>query len=102
MIRRAVDQETSVAANRRWWDDEAAAYQAEHGAFSATPTSSTARRWREADLHLLGPVWVVALGSAAAPLRVALAGPGGARVVATDLSRGMLLGRLGENPDGPV
>ena len=38
--RRAV----SRRANRRWWDADAADYQAEHGRSSATPTSSGARR----------------------------------------------------------
>ena len=101
--RRAVDQETSVAANRRWWDDEAAAYQAEHGAFLGDADLVYGPEgWREADLHLLGPVrGAVALeigcGAAQGSRWLARAG---ARVVATDLSRGMLLTgqAIGENP----
>jgi SAM-dependent methyltransferase len=57
VARRPVAQETSVRANRAWWDGEAAAYQQEHGGFLGDdsfvwcPEGLT-----EADAGLLGPV----------------------------------------------
>jgi SAM-dependent methyltransferase len=57
VARQQVEPAASVRANRAWWDGEAAAYQAEHGAFLGDasflwcPEGLT-----EADAGLLGPV----------------------------------------------
>ncbi len=95
MTRRSVaaDQATTSAADRAWWDAEAAAYYAEHGDF----LGDTDLVWgpeghREDDLGLLGPLAgarVLEIGAGAAQgSRYAAAQ--GAQVVATDLSGGML------------
>jgi SAM-dependent methyltransferase len=93
VARRPAGTEESSRANRRWWDAAAPAYLAEHGAdlgdvdFLWCPEGL-----READAHLLGEVAgrrVLEIGCGSAPcarwLRRA-----GARVVALDLSAGML------------
>ena len=91
--RRAADHEETVRANRSWWDGEAVGYYAEHGAFLGDadfvwgPEGVT-----EAELHLLGDVRgrrVLEIGCGAAQCSRYLAGLG-ARVVASDLSAGML------------
>ena len=51
------DQRTSAAANRRWWDADADAYHAEHGAFLGDADLVWCpENLREADAHLLGDV----------------------------------------------
>lgn len=93
VARRAVDQETSVRANRRWWDEEASAYYLEHGDFLGDAELVWGPEgWTEAQLGVLGDVTglrVLEIGAGAAQgsryLRAC-----GAEVAATDLSRGML------------
>ncbi|MDO5629067.1 MAG: class I SAM-dependent methyltransferase [Mobilicoccus sp.] len=89
----APDGAASRAANRRWWDSEAADYYTEHGAFLGDadlvwgPEGVT-----EDDLGLLGDLDgrdVLEFGAGAAQGARYAAGRG-ARVVATDLSRRML------------
>jgi SAM-dependent methyltransferase len=83
----------SVRANRRWWDSDADAYQAEHGAFLGDRDF----RWcpeglRESDAHFLGPVRgrrVLEVGCGAAQCARWLAAEG-AYPVAFDLSAGQL------------
>ena len=95
--RRAVDPAETVAAQRRWWDAEAAGYRAEHGAFLGDARPGSDLVWgpeglREADAGLLGDVRgrrVLEVGAGAAQCSRWLAGRG-ARVVACDLSAGML------------
>ncbi|MDG4826965.1 class I SAM-dependent methyltransferase [Asanoa sp. WMMD1127] len=91
--RRAVTDAEARRASRGWWDKDADAYQAEHGAF----LGEVDFRWcpeglREADAHLLGPVAgrrIIEVGAGAAAAARWLAAQG-AEVVATDLSAGML------------
>jgi len=101
-----VDQRAAVSANRRWWDDEADVYQAEHGAFLAGTAESEPDLgaadfvWcpeglREADMQLLGPTAslagrvVLEIGCGAAQCGRWLSRLG-ASVVAIDLSAGQL------------
>jgi len=83
----------TTPANRRWWDDEAAAYLAEHGAFLGVDDFVWCPEGlREDDAGLLGDVAgldVLEVGAGAAQCSRWLAGRG-ARVVALDLSMGML------------
>lgn len=93
VTRRAVSDDESRRASRRWWDADADAYQAEHGEF----LGEVDFRWcpeglREADAGLLGPVRgrrVLELGCGAAAAGRWLVTQG-ARAVALDLSAGML------------
>jgi SAM-dependent methyltransferase len=90
----AVDEasDETVRANRRWWDSEAAAYQAEHGAFLDGFVWGP-EGLREDDAGLLGDVdgrRVLEVGCGAAQCGRWLAGRG-ASVVATDLSAAQLL-----------
>src|SRR5581483_4837061 len=81
------------AANRQWWDADADAYQAEHGEFLGDADFVWCPEGlREADAHLLGDVAgaaVLEVGAGAAAAARWLATQG-ARVVALDLSAGML------------
>ncbi|HYN92266.1 MAG TPA: methyltransferase domain-containing protein, partial [Pilimelia sp.] len=83
----------SARANRRWWDGEAPAYQAEHGEFLGDADLLWCPEGlREADARLLGDVAgrrVLELGCGAAAAARWLAAAG-ARVAAMDLSAGML------------
>ena len=87
------DQAASAAANRRWWDADADAYQAEHGDFLGDADLVWCpENLREAEAHLLGDV-----ARPAGPrggLRVgavrALPGRAGRRRGRLDLSAGML------------
>lgn len=91
-----VDQRQSRAANLRWWDADADTYHAAHGAqlgdadFLWCPEDL-----REDDAHLLGPPGdlagrlILEVGCGSAPCSRWLAARG-ARVVAFDLSAGML------------
>ena len=91
--RRETDAESTVRANRRWWDGDADAYHAEHGAFLGDADFVWCpERLREADAHLLGDVAgrdVLEIGCGAAMCSRWLATQG-AHVVASDLSAGML------------
>ena len=98
--RREVSAADTVAAQRRWWDAEAAQYRAEHGSFLGDPRRGDAGAglvWgpdglREEDAGLLGEVAgrrVLEFGAGAAQCSRWLAGRG-AEVVASDLSLGML------------
>jgi len=91
--RRSADADDSRRANRRWWDADAADYQAEHGAFLGDVDFVWCpERLREEDAALLGDVRghrVLEVGCGAASsarwLRTR-----GADAVAFDLSAGML------------
>ena len=93
VTRREVGSAENRRASRGWWDRDADAYQAEHGAF----LGDAEFRWCpeglvEADARLLGDVagrTVLEVGCGAAACARWLAGQG-ARVVALDLSGGML------------
>ena len=85
--------EQSVRANRRWWDSDADAYQAEHGDFlGEVDFVWCPEGLREADAHLLGELAgrrVLEVGCGAAMCSRWLATQG-ALPVAMDLSGGML------------
>ncbi|GAA0290239.1 methyltransferase domain-containing protein [Kineococcus aurantiacus] len=95
--RRGVGPEETVAAQRAWWDAEAAQYRREHGAFLGDDRDGSDLVWgpdglREADAGLLGDLagaTVLEFGAGAGQCARWVAGRG-ARVVATDLSLGML------------
>jgi SAM-dependent methyltransferase len=97
MPARPSTSDPSVPANRRWWDAEAAAYQAEHGAFLGGDSGGADFVWcpeglREADAHLLGDVRgrdVLEVGCGAAQCARWLT-RAGAQVTAFDLSAGQL------------
>jgi ubiquinone/menaquinone biosynthesis C-methylase UbiE len=94
VVHRAADAAESARANRRWWDGEAPAYQAEHGAFLGDADLLWCPEGlREADVHLLGDVRgrdVLEVGCGAAQGARWLVGAG-ARVTAFDVSHGQLL-----------
>ena len=87
------DQLTSQRANRRWWDADADAYHEEHGRFLGEADFVWCpESLREADAKLLGAVegqLVLEVGCGSAPCARWLATQG-ARVVAFDVSSGML------------
>jgi len=91
--RRAISGEENRRASRYWWDTDADAYQAEHGAF----LGDVDLLWcpeglRESQAGLLGPVVgrrVLEIGCGAASASRWLA-TRGADVIALDLSAGML------------
>ncbi|MFY1686665.1 class I SAM-dependent methyltransferase [Plantactinospora sp. WMMB782] len=93
VLRRPVSDRESRWANRRWWDADADAYQAEHGAFLGDADFVWCpERLREADARLLGELpgrRVLELGCGAASAARWLAAEG-ARPVGLDLSAGML------------
>nr|WP_307864534.1 class I SAM-dependent methyltransferase [Allobranchiibius sp. CTAmp26] len=83
-------------ANRGWWDDEAEAYYAEHGAFLGdTDLVWGPEGWSESDLRIFGDPAALAdadlleIGAGAAQ-GARWANRYAARVVASDLSAGML------------
>ncbi|MDO5501550.1 MAG: class I SAM-dependent methyltransferase [Actinomycetia bacterium] len=84
----------TAAANRGWWDAEADDYLDEHGAFLGDAEFVWGPEgWTEAELDLLevDPSHrVLEVGAGAAQCSRWLANEIGCRVVATDLSRGML------------
>lgn len=92
--RRASPVEETARANRRWWDAEAADYYAEHGAFLGDADFVWGPEgWTEEDLDLLGVEathTVLEVGAGAAQCSRWLSRTAGCRVVATDLSAGML------------
>jgi SAM-dependent methyltransferase len=93
VLRRSVSDAESRVASRGWWDADADDYQAEHGTFLGDVDFVWCPEGlREADAHLLGDVAgrsILELGCGAAAAGRWLAGQG-ARVVAMDLSAGML------------
>ena len=92
-----VGPQESARANRHWWDAEARAYQAEHGAFLGGASGGADFVWcpeglREADARLLGEVAgrdVLEIGCGAAQCARWLVTQG-ARVTAFDVSAGQL------------
>ncbi|NTW39574.1 MAG: class I SAM-dependent methyltransferase [Cellulomonadaceae bacterium] len=90
---RDVPDSASGPAARRWWDENATEYLGEHGEFlGASDLLWCPEGLRESDAGLLGDVTgldVLEVGCGAAQGSRWLAGRG-ARVVATDLSAGML------------
>lgn len=94
---RPVGARDSARANRSWWDGEAAAYQAEHGAFLGGASGGADFVWcpeglREADARLLGDVEgrdVLEIGCGAAQCARWLVAQG-AVVTAFDVSAGQL------------
>jgi SAM-dependent methyltransferase len=93
VARRPVSAARTVRANRRWWDADADAYQAEHGAFlGEVDFVWCPERLREEDARLLGDVRgrrVLEVGCGAAMCSRWLR-TRGAEPVALDLSAGML------------
>ncbi|GAC1322157.1 MAG: class I SAM-dependent methyltransferase [Mycobacteriales bacterium] len=93
VTRRAAVPAETTAASRRWWDADADAYQAEHGAFLGDARFVWCPEGLdEADARLLGEVagrTVLEIGAGAAQCSRWLVGQG-ARVVALDLSAGQL------------
>ena len=91
--RTPLDSEASRRASRRWWDDDADAYQAEHGDFlTDTDFVWCPEGLREADVGLLGEVagrHILEVGCGAAACSRWLVGRGGFPV-GLDLSTGML------------
>jgi SAM-dependent methyltransferase len=96
--RREADALETARANRTWWDAEAASYYAEHGSFLGDDEFVWGPEGlREADAALLGEVGgkdLLEIGAGAAQCS-RYAARHGARVVATDISAGML--RQGAN-----
>ncbi|HLL69603.1 MAG TPA: class I SAM-dependent methyltransferase [Micromonosporaceae bacterium] len=93
VLRRVADADETRRANRAWWDTDADAYQAEHGAFLGDVDFVWCPEGlREADAGLLGTVRgarILEIGCGAASCARWLATQG-AEVIATDLSAGML------------
>src|SRR5919199_1376034 len=93
VVKRAVSDAETVAANRRWWDADAADYLAEHGEFlGLVDFVWCPEGLRESDAGLLGEVAgrrVLEVGCGSAPCARWLADQG-AQVVGLDLSAGML------------
>lgn len=91
--RRTASSAETQSANRTWWDDEAIAYYAEHGAFLKDDELVWGPEgFTESELGLLGPLAgrdVLEIGGGAAQ-GGRFAAAQGARVVSTDLSAGML------------
>ncbi|MBD3783100.1 MAG: methyltransferase domain-containing protein [Micrococcales bacterium] len=92
--RRGADDAETRAANRSWWDGEADDYHAEHGAFLGDAGFVWGPEgWTEAELDLLGVrdgMTVLEIGAGGAQCSRWLAGAHDVRVVASDLSAGML------------
>ena len=90
----AVDGDETRSANRSWWDGEAEDYYAEHGAFLGDSEFVWGPEgWTEAELDLLevrDGMTVLEIGSGAAQCSRWLARHHDVRVVASDLSMGML------------
>ena len=107
--RRQVGPDETAHANRSWWDAEAVDYHGEHGAFlGAADFVWGPEGLREADVQYLGAtadlrgLTVLEVGSGAAMCGRWLAAQG-CRVIASDLSIGMLEQSADDNgrlPDG--
>jgi SAM-dependent methyltransferase len=93
VARRALTSTETVSANASWWDADAAAYHEEHGEFlGVSDFVWCPESLREEDVELLGDVAnkdILEVGCGSAPCGRWLADHG-ARVVAFDLSAGML------------
>jgi ubiquinone/menaquinone biosynthesis C-methylase UbiE len=93
VTRRGESAADTVRANRRWWDGEADAYHAEHGAFLGVADFVWCpERLREADARLLGDVRgkrILEVGCGSAMCSRWLVNQG-ACPVASDVSAGML------------
>lgn len=106
VTRRPVGHDDSVRAGRSWWDAQAEAYYQDHGRFLGdTALVWGPEGWTEEDLGLLGDLQgldVLEVGAGAAQGGRWCASRG-ARVVATDLSGGMLrvARRIDSRADGP-
>jgi ubiquinone/menaquinone biosynthesis C-methylase UbiE len=89
-----VDGDETRAANRSWWDGEADDYYAEHGEFLGDSEFVWGPEgWTEGELDLLevrAGMTVLEIGSGAAQCSRWLARHHDVRVVASDLSMGML------------
>ncbi len=89
-----MDAAETRAANRSWWDAEAPAYHEEHGAFLGDAAFVWGPEgWTEAELDLLGVrdgMTVLEIGAGGAQCSRWLAAHHAVRVVASDLSAGML------------
>ena len=94
VVRRPTSGAATVAANRSWWDAESVQYYEEHGAFLGDASFVWGPEgWTEEDLDVLGARpshTVLEVGSGGAQCSRWLATTVGCRVVATDLSAGML------------
>ncbi len=92
--RRPVGEAETRRANRSWWDAEAEGYHAEHGRFLGDAGFVWGPEgWTEEELDLLAArdgMTVLEIGAGAAQCSRWLAAHRGVRVVASDLSRGML------------
>jgi SAM-dependent methyltransferase len=92
-VRRRADPVETSRANRTWWDIEADTYYAEHGSFLGDDDFVWGPEGlREADARLLGEVrgaQMLEIGAGAGQCSRYVARRG-ARVVATDISGGML------------
>jgi SAM-dependent methyltransferase len=93
VVNRLVSGVETIAANRRWWDADAADYLAEHGDFLGLADFVWCPEGlRESEAGLLGEVAgrrVLEVGCGSAPCARWLA-KNGAQVVGLDLSAGML------------
>jgi SAM-dependent methyltransferase len=96
VTRRSADEPSTVRANRSWWDSDADAYHATHGAFLGQADFVWCPEGlREDHAHLLGPVAqlagtrVLEVGCGSAMCSRWLLAQG-ARPIAFDLSAGML------------
>jgi SAM-dependent methyltransferase len=102
VARREADPVETARANRTWWDLEADGYYAEHGSFLGDNDFVWGPEGlRETDAGLLGDVRgreLLEIGAGAAQCSRYTARQG-ARVVATDISGGML--RQGASLNGP-
>ena len=103
VARRPVGDDETRAANRAWWDAEADDYHAEHGAFLGDSDFVWGPEgWTEAELDLLEvrdgmSVLEIGAGAGQCSRWLGRAHPG-VRVVASDLSMGML--RIARRIDG--
>lgn len=88
----------SAAANRAWWDSDAANYHREHATYLGTDSPAGEFHWcpemlHERNVRLLGDVRssrVLEIGCGSAPCSRWLAADGVGFITAFDLSRGML------------
>ena len=104
--RQHLDQPGSARASRRWWDEESADYAREHADFLGDGRPGGALIWGpegldEAEIGLLGPLHgldVCEIGAGGAQGARWAAGQG-ARVVALDLSFGMLSHAQNQRPE---
>ncbi len=103
--RRPVGAAETVAANRSWWDGEADDYYAEHGGFLGDSSFVWGPEgWTEDELDLLAVrdgMTVLEIGAGAGQCSRWLAGHRDVRVVATDLSMGMLRRATAIDADSP-